>query len=403
MKFDRSKFIAKISPIIETKGIGVLHDQTRALDLLLGYIEGDSRFDAMNPLTRLEIIAYFLASVAHETTILTKVGNKKFYVKSFKPVEEMGSTSYLNRMYDTRTDLGNTRAHDGDGARYAGDGYVQNTGRTNAERTGRRFAGVEISYSDIPSDTPEVLAAFTREGGSQRTPIRVSGATFVREHELLRVPKISYLDAMDGILTGRYTGRKADDYFRLDSQPDYYHARRIINAITAKNEHVARDIERMSKLFFAALNETEIREEEAVAIPVPNQDAPPAIEAEAIADLPPTDLGAVSQQPATSPQTNSGETAPNATIQTLIPHMDTAKGWIKSTFGGASIATALAWYTNMPPEIRYGLMGLLALIVSGATFVFIKYHSLVFQLVTEAMKINADPNLPSVDLVAHQK
>ena len=167
MIFNRQKFFSEIRPIIEVDGIGVLPSQVEAIDLLLDFIEEDPIWDDVPGTFHLEIasirtLAYFLATVAHETTIRGKFGGKTIYFKSFEPVEEMGGNAYLNRMYDTRTDLGNTPQRDGDGAKYAGDGYVQNTGKTNARNSGIKFSGMKIYYEDIPEGKADILAAFTR-------------------------------------------------------------------------------------------------------------------------------------------------------------------------------------------------------------------------------------------------
>jgi putative chitinase len=148
MKFDRQIFFDRVRPIIEIPGgIGVLQSQIDGLRLLLEFMEGDARLGALDPQTAIRVMAYFLSTVAHETTIGKKIGAKRIYFKSFEPVEEMGGEGYLNRMYDTRVDLGNTPQRDGDGAKYAGDGYVQDTGKANARKSGRRLAGTAIRHS----------------------------------------------------------------------------------------------------------------------------------------------------------------------------------------------------------------------------------------------------------------
>lgn len=68
---------------------------------------------------------------------------------TFEPVKEYGGKVYLNRRYDTRTDLGNTAAQDGDGAVYAGRGFIQITGKLNYEHFGK-LLGVDLI--DDPAD-----------------------------------------------------------------------------------------------------------------------------------------------------------------------------------------------------------------------------------------------------------
>ena len=124
-------------------------------------------------------VAYALATTWHETA------------KTMQPIKEHGGEAYFKRMYDPFGDrpqvaqrLGNTVA--GDGARYAGRGYVQLTGRTNYARYG---------IADTPDDAmkPDVAAKILR----------------------------------DGMEAGRFTGKKLSDYL----PGDYFNARRIINGL----------------------------------------------------------------------------------------------------------------------------------------------------------------------------
>ena len=71
--------------------------------------------------------AYCLATAYHETA------------HTMQPVKENGGTAYFTRMYDIQgnrpdkaREIGNI--YPGDGARFAGRGYVQLTGRTNYQK-----------------------------------------------------------------------------------------------------------------------------------------------------------------------------------------------------------------------------------------------------------------------------
>jgi hypothetical protein len=121
--------------------------------------------------------AYALATAWHETGF------------TMQPIKEIGGEAYFTRMYDPRgsrphvaADLGNTKP--GDGAKFAGRGYVQLTGRKNYA-----FYGI----ADKPDDAlkPDVAAKIMR----------------------------------DGMERGRFTGKKLSDYL----PGDYVGARRIIN------------------------------------------------------------------------------------------------------------------------------------------------------------------------------
>ena len=89
--------------------------------------------------TILELI-HFLAQIAHESD-------------QFNAFEEYAS----GNAYDTRTDLGNTKAVDGDGAYYKGRGAIQTTGKTNYMLTGRNL-------SRLPFLNDKEKALFANDG-----------------------------------------------------------------------------------------------------------------------------------------------------------------------------------------------------------------------------------------------
>lgn len=98
--------------------------------------------------------AYALATAYHETA------------HTMQPIHELGGTAYLTRMYDINgqrpakaRELGNLSP--GDGARYAGRGYVQLTGKTNyARATAKlRALGIDVDLIAQPERAEEPMIA----------------------------------------------------------------------------------------------------------------------------------------------------------------------------------------------------------------------------------------------------
>ncbi len=128
-----------------------------------------------------------------------------------QPIDEYGSDAYFNARYGPQTKvgkvLGNTQP--GDGARFHGRGYQQDTGRRNYQ-----FAKDKL------------------------------GIDFVGHPELMKVPENAWLVMYHGMMEGWFTGRKLSDYIDLIDEPDsedfkeYVAARKVING-TDKAETIA--------------------------------------------------------------------------------------------------------------------------------------------------------------------
>lgn len=121
---------------------------------------------------------------------------------TFLPIKELGGDAYLNKMYDKRTDLGNTPEEDGDGARWAGRGFIQTTGHDNyvkvAQSTGIQ-CDVDPDLLLLPENAAEAFAyqfqtlgaaAAADAGDWKKCRRRVSGGTNGLEQFLALIPRL---------------------------------------------------------------------------------------------------------------------------------------------------------------------------------------------------------------------
>ena len=123
------------------------------------------------------------------------------------PIKEYGGDAYFRRMYDIEglrpakaKELGNTAP--GDGAKYAGRGYVQLTGRTNYARADRVAADL------------------------------LRGQSLLSKPDLAMRPDVAGRIMRNGMEHGRFTGKKLADFLPRDKPgtiEQFKKARAIIN------------------------------------------------------------------------------------------------------------------------------------------------------------------------------
>lgn len=123
------------------------------------------------------------------------------------PIKEYGGDAYFRRMYDIEglrpakaKELGNL--YPGDGARYAGRGYVQLTGRKNYDRANKVAGGL------------------------------LKGRNLLSKPDLAMRPDVAALIMRDGMERGWFTGKKLADFLPTDKPgtiEQFKKARAIIN------------------------------------------------------------------------------------------------------------------------------------------------------------------------------
>lgn len=148
---------------------------------------------------------YYVLDLSHQAYVLATAWHES---AEFARLKERGGAAYFTARYEFRRSLGNTKL--GDGARYAGRGLVQITGRRNYTLFAERLGVDLVGSPDLACD-PEIAA------------------------------KILVLGMADGL----FTGCRLDDYGH-GPRFDAVGARRIVNG-TDKAVEIARHYDRFLK------------------------------------------------------------------------------------------------------------------------------------------------------------
>lgn len=243
--FDREKLFDGLR---DWRGV-VLPNQVKGLNFLIDCIEQD-KF-----MTRLDWVAYALATTQHETAY------------TFLPVHEYGGRQYFINRYGGHTRKGRELGNDTpeEGAIYAGRGDVQLTGESNYER-------MEVA---LRREYPELIERFEQRTGKNFDLTVGDQPNDIRDPDNAQDPEIAYAIMSYGMRKGSFTGKKLSDYF--NSKRDWFNARRIING----TDH-AGEIGEKGKRWLQILEQSVIRDDTKIndkitepvvitAVPKPNK------------------------------------------------------------------------------------------------------------------------------------
>ena len=339
-RFNREKFFAGARTVL-----GALSQpQVDGLSEILDHAEADPLTDSLNQL------AYMIATIQHETNVsgfhpkYCKPGQKVSL--QFHPIVEKGSDSYFFRMYDIRSPLANRRRvarrlgnlQPGDGVKFRGRGYPQTTGRANYAKATKRVREITGDQVDFVANPDDLLK-----------------------------PEYAWLVMSVMMHEGLYTGKSLDDYItETDTgEPDYYNARRIINALDQ-----AERIAGYARGWASVLRDSLIEETSAA-------EAEPVGEAEY----------EVIEQTAEPAKEERSDASPSKLIQ--IASTGTTNLAKAATAGSIPLAGLLTWL-----QANWILI---AIVLIAATLIFLTIYIFKHLEKLQAARINADPGLHDVE------
>jgi putative chitinase len=204
---------------------GKFYDFLRTNHMLGPNISKDE-FDGCNTILRhcirarwpISWVAYALATAYHETA------------HTMLPVKERGGAAYFTRMYDIRgnrpakaRELGNLTP--GDGAKYAGRGYPQTTGKSNYAKATKKLRAMGFDVD------------------------------LVANPDLMLKPEIAAATMISGMEEGWFTSRKVTDDLPDDNRPatlaQFVGSRDVINGRDKDDEIAAYAIDYQTGLQYA--------------------------------------------------------------------------------------------------------------------------------------------------------
>lgn len=344
MKIDRKIFFDGFRDRLDST---IEQEQVDGLEFILGRMEQD-------PLWKhIPQIAYALATVFHETA------------GSFQPVEE---GYYLGPK--------KAKAHQKT-LRYFpffGRGYVQLTWKKNYQRATRLFGA---KYSADYVDSPDLV---------------------------MREPD-SYDVLTNGMHQGWFTTKKLDDYIN-GTKKDYVGARAIING-KDKAGLIAGYAVSFEKILNSAvipasteLTTKEDRSNQQTADSIAADQKPPVENGAGTSIVVEGDGNSIELPPAEEKLPAFDLNDAKNTVEQQIPRITAGTRWLGGLSAGGIVSTTLAAFNELPPWAIFVLGILTAGVLFGLFWLFRKYYAQVFGMVTQAMKINADPTTPNVKLIS---
>lgn len=263
-RFDRKKFFDSYR-----KAFGPVEQlQVEGLEFLLGKIESDSKWESLPQ------VAYFLASIKHETGI-----TRNNVYQAFQPIKELRSRpGTKGRANQDRYWLSN----------YYGRGYIQLTWQRNYAKFG---------LAEKPDKALE--------------------------------PDTAYMIAARGMREGLFTGKRLSDYI-TDGDVDYVNARKIVNGLDRANDiaAIAEKFERILKASLVTNSVTEHSPQPEVEKPKVEPPSQPTT---------PADVVVKAEEPKkTDPSEKAEVSGPKSWIAAAVTFVTAAGGGAVSWLNGAS-------------------------------------------------------------------